>query len=76
MNNEEQAVDYIKCAIEASSLSSSLLNSLQDTDQKTAHDKNLKRCASSLFWLWKVITEYMDEEEILNYINKFKDEDV
>ncbi len=76
MNNEEQAVDYIKCAIAASSLSSSLLNSLQDAHPQKAHDKNLKRCASSLFWLWKVITEYMDEEEIANYINKFENEDI
>ena len=76
MNNEEQAIDYIKCAIEASSLSSSLLNSLQDKDQHQAHNKNLKRCASSLFWLWKIITEYMDEEEIADYINKLKNEDV
>ena len=68
----EQAIDYIKCAKELNSLSALLM------EQATSENKRLKNKISeqtgiSLFWLWRMATDYLDEEKLKKAVDKYSE---
>ena len=65
----DQAIDYIKCAKELNTLSALLMQ------QATSENKRLKNKISeqtgiSLYWLWRLTTEYLDEVKLKKAIDK------
>ena len=65
----EQAVDYIKCAKELNELSSLLMQ--QDTsEKKRLKNKISEQTGISLYWLWRLTTEYLDDVKLKKAIDK------
>ena len=70
----DQAITYIKCSTALSTLSALLL------DQVTNENKRLKNKISlqsgeTLYWVWKIIEGYCDEEKLKLAIEKYKDDE-
>ena len=70
----EQAVDYIKCAKELNELSS-LLMQQATSDKKRLKNKISEQTGISLYWLWRLTTEYLDEEKLKKAIDKHEAEE-
>ena len=71
---ETQAIDYIECARELNALSALLLKQATKPGAKNSSRKVGPRAGSALYWLWRVITEYVSEEEVRQEINKHEEE--
>ena len=70
----QQAIDYIKCTKELNELSALLMT------QATNEKKRLKRKLSTqtglaLYWIWRLTTEYLDEDMMAEAINKCEGEE-
>ena len=70
----EQAVDYIKCAKELNELSS-LLMQQATSDKKRLKNKISEQTGISLYWLWRLTTEYLDEVKLKKVIDKHGEEE-
>lgn len=65
----EQAIDYIKCAKELNALSA-LLMQQATTENKRLKNKISEQTGISLYWLWRLTTEYLDEVKLKKAIDK------
>lgn len=65
----EQAIDYIKCAKELNTLSA-LLMQQATTENKRLKNKISEQTGISLYWLWRLTTEYLDEVKLKKAIDK------
>ena len=65
----EQAIDYIKCAKELNTLSA-LLMQQATTENKRLKSKISEQTGISLYWLWRLTTEYLDEVKLKKAIDK------
>tara|TARA_Y100001973_G_C5061090_1_gene262703 strand:+ start:519 stop:746 length:228 start_codon:yes stop_codon:yes gene_type:complete len=70
----EQAVDYIKCAKELNELSS-LLMQQATSEKKRLKNKISEQTGISLYWLWRLTTEYLDEVKLKKAIDKHEAEE-
>ena len=70
----EQAVDYIKCAKELNDLSS-LLMQQATSEKKRLKNKISEQTGISLYWLWRLTTEYLDEVKLKKAIDKHGEEE-
>ena len=65
----DQAIDYIKCAKELNTLSA-LLMQQATTENKRLKNKISEQTGISLYWLWRLTTEYLDEVKLKKAIDK------
>ena len=70
----EQAVDYIKCAKELNELSS-LLMQQATSEKRRLKNKISEQTGISLYWLWRLTTEYLDEVKLKKAIDKHEVEE-
>ena len=66
----DQAIDYIKCAKELNTLSALLMQQATD-DNKRLKNKICQQTGISLYWLWRITTEYLDEGKLKKAIDKY-----
>jgi hypothetical protein len=69
--SEDQAVDYIQCASQLTSLASLLLEEV--TKEKGRSTKRVaNKTGDALYWLWELSTSYLDESLIKKSIDKYE----
>lgn len=70
--NTDQAITYIRCSTELSALSALLLEQVTH-DKKRLRNKISLQSGEVLYWMWKMVEGYCDEEKLKMAIAQHED---
>ena len=70
----DQAITYIQCTKELNMLSALLMEQVTDENKRLKNKISLQS-GEALYWMWRIIEGYCDEDKLKLALEKHKDDE-